>query len=218
MELRVQVQSDAPVDVFVMERAEFERYREQREFLLYTEPSTYDTSLTTIEAELSADEHAIVFDHTTTGTAPTDRTVRISYELVLSYTEETATATPEPTTPRPDMLPFGQFRTVESVEIAPLELEEINSSGLPDRKKRASLSVVASNSTGSPITPPPIEEFVLWRDDERWESEGKSSWPERVYSGERITREVWFSVSKVISLSTLNAGYRYDDELLKWEN
>ncbi len=217
MELSVQVQSDASVDVFVMERAEFERYREQREFLLYTEPSTYDTSLTTINAELQADEHAIVFDHTTTGTAPTDQTVRISYELTLSYTEETATPTPEPTTPRPDTLPFGQFRTVEGVGIAPLELGEMNSSGLPDRKKRVSLSVVASNSTESPVTPPPIEEFVLWRDDERWESEGKSSWPERVYSGERITQEVWFVVSKVIPPSTLNAGYRYDGELLKWE-
>lgn len=218
MELQVQVQSDASVDILVMERAEFERYREQREFLLYQEPSTYDTSSTTIETELQADEHAIVFDHTTTGTPPTVRTVRIAYELVLSYTEKTATATLEPTTPRPDMIPFGQFRTVESVEIAPLKLEEVNSSGLPDRKKRASLSVVASNSTGSPITPPPIEEFVLWRDDERWKSDGKSSWPERVYSGERITRQVWFPVSKVISLSTLNAGYQYDGELLKWKN
>lgn len=219
LELDIEVQSDATIDVFLMERSEFERYREQQEFLLYTEPSTSDVSTATIEHRLSAGEHAIVFDHTTTGTPPTDRRVRISYDLLVSYTEETATPTPEPTTPRPESLPFGQFRTIEGVQIAPLDLETMNASGLPDRKKRVAVTVVASNSTDAPLTPPPIEKFALWRgDDERWESEGMGRWPERLYPDERTTREVWFAVSKVISLGSLNVGYRYNDTLLKWEN
>jgi hypothetical protein len=205
-----------------MERTEFERYREQREFLLYTEPSTSDISSATIEAELQTDEHAIVFDNTTTGTLPSENKIRLSYELLLSYTEETPTATPEPKTPRPDTIPFGQFRTVEDVQIAPLELTTMNASGLPERKKRAALSVVASNTTEAPLTPPPIENFVLWRagdhEEEYWEPEGLSAWPERLYPDEKATQQVWFPVSKVIPLGELNAGYRYDDTLLKWKH
>lgn len=219
MELTAQVQSDSLIDVFSMERTEFERYREQQEFLLYGEASVSGAKSFSIEQDLPSGEHAIVFDHTTTATEPTGESVRIAFELTFSYgIGETATPTATPTTPRPESLPFGQFRTVEGVQITPLRLEETDSSGLPDRRKRAALTVVASNSGESPTTPPPIDQFVLYRDDEQWEMEGLSSWPERLYPGEKATQEVWFVVSKVISLSTLNAGYRYNETLLQWEN
>lgn len=223
--IETEVLSEGRIGVVTMVERELSRYRDGGDFLGLSELSDSGVRTATLQTQISAGSYVVAFDNTVQTLQAPRRIKRASFSIEVSLESGTATPTASPqtdtpTTPRPELLPFGRFRKIGRAEITPFELREGSTEPDNERFKRAVLTVIATNSSDRTVQPPDITRFVLidTAGDEVFENKGLSSWPTGVLPDERVRRNVWFDIPKTLSLNRLHAGYKIGErEYLRWK-
>lgn len=80
----VTTDTDAPIDVLTMERAELNNYREGKNALFFKQASVLDTRRASIDTSLSAGSYVLVFDNSTWGEASHGDTVTGTFSVEMS--------------------------------------------------------------------------------------------------------------------------------------